>query len=93
MVAPYEADAQLGYLSKINYIDVVCTEDSDLIVYGCKEILFKLDNNGDCKSLKYDNIFMDNINSRYNFTNFTQDMFTNFCVLCGKIPFLKSFRL
>ena len=31
IIAPYEADAQLAYLDSINYIDIVCTEDSDLI--------------------------------------------------------------
>ena len=42
IVAPYEADAQLGYLSKINYIDGVITEDSDLLVFGAKNVLLKL---------------------------------------------------
>ena len=41
IVSPYEADAQLYFLQKINYIDYIITEDSDLIVYGCKSILYK----------------------------------------------------
>lgn len=40
-IAPYEADAQMAYLDKINYVDCVMTEDSDLILYRCKNILFK----------------------------------------------------
>ena len=32
VVAPYEADAQLAYLKKINMVDAVITEDSDLMV-------------------------------------------------------------
>lgn len=43
-IAPYEADAQMAYLSKIKYVDYVMTEDSDLILYGCKNILFKSGN-------------------------------------------------
>lgn len=33
MLAPYEADAQLAYLNKINYIDFVVTIDSDLLCF------------------------------------------------------------
>jgi exonuclease 1 len=41
LVSPYEADAQLAYLSKIKIVDVVISEDSDCIPYGCRTILFK----------------------------------------------------
>jgi len=34
ITAPYEADPELYYLQKIGYIEYICTEDSDLIVYG-----------------------------------------------------------
>lgn len=43
--APYEADPQLAYLEKKQVIDYIATEDSDLIVYGAKKILFKLNEN------------------------------------------------
>ena len=33
-VSPYEADAQLMYMWKEGYADVIITEDSDLLVYG-----------------------------------------------------------
>ena len=39
MVAPYEADSQLVYLYLNKDIDYVMSEDSDLIVLGCTEIL------------------------------------------------------
>ena len=42
LVAPYEADAQLGYLSRNNLVDIVISEDSDLLVYGCNRVLYKL---------------------------------------------------
>ncbi len=39
VVAPYEADAQLAYLSKYNLVDAIISEDSDNIPFGCKEVL------------------------------------------------------
>ena len=44
IVAPYEADAELGYLYRNNFVDFVITEDGDSLVYGCRCVLFKLDN-------------------------------------------------
>jgi exonuclease-1 len=46
VVAPYEADAQLSYLFSKGNIDLVITEDSDLIAFGVTKILFKMDLNG-----------------------------------------------
>ncbi|GBP33041.1 Exonuclease 1 [Eumeta japonica] len=46
IVAPYEADAQLAYLNLKNIAQVVITEDSDLILFGCSKILFKMDLDG-----------------------------------------------
>ena len=35
IVAPYEADAQLAYLNRIGVAQLVITEDSDLVLFGC----------------------------------------------------------
>ncbi|KAG0706957.1 exodeoxyribonuclease 1 [Suillus ampliporus] len=43
IVAPYEADAQMAYLERIGIVDGIVTEDSDLLVFGCRKVLFKLD--------------------------------------------------
>ncbi len=43
VVAPYEADAQLAYMERLGIVDGIITEDSDLLVFGCKSVLFKLD--------------------------------------------------
>jgi exonuclease 1 len=48
VVAPYEADAQLAYLEKKGIIDGILSEDSDLLVYGAKRLITKLDQHGDC---------------------------------------------
>jgi 5'-3' exonuclease len=48
VVAPYEADAQLAYLERKGIINGVLSEDSDLLVFGVKRLLTKLDQHGDC---------------------------------------------
>ena len=48
VVAPYEADAQLVYLEKKGIIEGILSEDSDLLVFGAKRLLTKLDQYGDC---------------------------------------------
>ncbi|KAG7009185.1 exodeoxyribonuclease 1 [Physcia stellaris] len=48
VVAPYEADAQLAYLEKKGIIQGVLSEDSDLLVFGVRCLLTKLDQYGDC---------------------------------------------
>ena len=46
IVAPYEADAQLAFLSIRNYVAAVITEDSDIIAFGAKVVFFKMDKEG-----------------------------------------------
>ena len=48
VVAPYEADAQLAYLERQGLIQGMLSEDSDLLVFGAKRLLTKLDQYGDC---------------------------------------------
>ncbi|KAI4208747.1 MAG: hypothetical protein LQ348_000069 [Seirophora lacunosa] len=48
IVAPYEADAQLAYLEKKGIIQGILSEDSDLLVFGAKRLLTKLEQFGDC---------------------------------------------
>lgn len=75
IIAPYEADAQLYFLEKIKYIDFILTEDSDLIPYGCNNILFKFDGllvdhyTIECLEKAKDIIFKENIQ--------------NICILSG----------
>jgi 5'-3' exonuclease len=42
LVAPYEADSQLAFLGRHRYIDMVITDDSDLIVVCDCPIIYKL---------------------------------------------------
>ena len=48
VVAPYEADAQLVYLERQGITQGMLSEDSDLLVFGAKRLLTKLDQYGDC---------------------------------------------
>lgn len=50
MISPYEAESQLAYLYFNKDLDYVMSEDSDLIAFGCTEILrqFKM-----TETLKY----------------------------------------
>ena len=42
IVAPYEADSQHAYLNMPGLADIVSIEVSDLTLFGCDTILFKL---------------------------------------------------
>ena len=46
LVAPYEADAQLAFMFQSKMVDIVVTEDSDLLAYGVTKVFFKMDLNG-----------------------------------------------
>lgn len=71
--SPSESDAQLAYLANSKYVDLVITEDSDLVVYGCSMILYKMKPRGDC--ILYDKSLL---RLPWDFSTFKK-----VCVLCG----------
>ncbi|KAJ0962745.1 hypothetical protein J5N97_027867 [Dioscorea zingiberensis] len=86
VVAPYEADAQLAYLSNLDAdkggIDAVITEDSDLIAYGCQAVIFKMDRYGKGEELLLDRVF-NSVSGELSFKIFDKELFTGMCVLAG----------
>ena len=81
IVSPYEADAQLAYFSMNGIVDLIITEDSDAIVYGCSRILFKLNRD----TLSGDEIVRRNMGDVKGlcFANWTDDQFKLFACLAG----------
>ncbi|XP_068638272.1 exonuclease 1-like [Aristolochia californica] len=86
IVAPYEADAQLAYLSTLKVkqggIEAVITEDSDLMAYSCKAIIFKMDRYGKGEEVIMDNVF-NSVFKGISFKHFDKELFTGMCVLAG----------
>lgn len=80
IVAPYEADAQMAFFSINKIADVVITEDSDLVLFGCEKILFKLDLMGNGILVEKDKLHLSMQMSPdvYNF-----DKFRYMCILSG----------
>jgi exonuclease-1 len=81
IVAPYEADAQLAYLSLHNIVDVIITEDSDLLAFGARRVLYKLD----FQSMRGQEITQDGLrdNREPSLQMFTHSMFLTMCILAG----------
>lgn len=80
IVAPYEADAQLAYLSRTGYVDCIVTEDSDLLAFGAKCMLFKLDVNYVGQEIILED--MKN-NPETSFQGWSTDMFLSCCIFAG----------
>jgi exonuclease-1 len=80
MIAPYEADAQLAFLSKQKIVDLVITEDSDLLAYGCHTVLFKLDKEGNGTAIEKEHL---SLSQPLSFAGWTDDQFVLFCCLAG----------
>lgn len=81
--APYEADAQLGYLYKTKKIDVAISEDYDLLCYGCKHIFSKYSRGGDGVLIDARYLYACDWKPNKNFGKWTEEMFLTFCILCG----------
>lgn len=56
IVSPYEADAQMAYLVRNGFAHYAISEDSDLILYGCDYVLYKLDKDGNGELLQHSKV-------------------------------------
>ncbi|CAN6454363.1 unnamed protein product [Victoria cruziana] len=80
IVAPYEADAQLAFLSINQRVEAIITEDSDLIPFGCNKIIFKMNKYGDGLLFQYARLQQ---NKELNLAGFTKQMLLEMCILSG----------
>ncbi|XP_052106919.1 exonuclease 1-like [Mytilus californianus] len=92
IVAPYEADAQLAFLSKSGIAQIIVTEDSDLLLFGCERVIFKMDHFGNGVMIEKSklNEVMEIQNGFYTF-----DKFQYMCILsgCDYLPSLSGIGL
>jgi exonuclease-1 len=70
----------LAYLSLTNYVDVIITEDSDLLAFGAKRIFYKMDRNGLGQEISLEDL---PLCSEYSFANWTNNMFLTLCIMAG----------
>ncbi|KAH9487687.1 Rad2 nuclease [Bulinus truncatus] len=92
IVAPYEADAQLAYLNLKGIAQIVVTEDSDLLLFGCDKVIFKMDffGNGTLIEKSRLNEVLSIQNGIYTF-----EKFRHMCILsgCDYLPSLPGIGL
>ncbi|EHH15910.1 hypothetical protein EGK_02078 [Macaca mulatta] len=87
LVAPYEADAQLAYLNKAGIVKAIITEDSDLLAFGCKKVILKMDQFGNGLEIDQARLGM----CRQLGDIFTEEKFRYMCILSG-CDYLSSLR-
>ncbi|XP_021927071.1 exonuclease 1 isoform X2 [Zootermopsis nevadensis] len=92
IVAPYEADAQLAYLNLKNIAQIVITEDSDLVLFGCRKVLFKMDVAGNGLLVEHERL---HLAMGIRPENFSSDKFRYMCILsgCDYLPSLPGIGL
>ncbi|XP_004209496.3 exonuclease 1 isoform X1 [Hydra vulgaris] len=92
IVAPYEADAQLAFLMKSGITQLTISEDSDLLLYGCNKVLYKMSSEGDGMLVDIDNL--SKVRS-VQLSSFTLDNFRQMCMLsgCDYLPSIKGMGL
>lgn len=81
IVAPYEADAQIAFLVNNGIADYAITEDSDMLVFGCKKTLYKLDREKESGKM------VDLNRLKRCFKNFDEKRFQYMCILSGLFLF------
>ncbi|KAI9026677.1 PIN domain-like protein [Phycomyces nitens] len=80
IVAPYEADSQLAWLIKNKIVEAIITEDSDLLVFGCHTVLFKMDRLGSAMRLRQKDL---QSTTEINISGWDIDKIRRMCILSG----------
>ncbi|XP_019642562.1 PREDICTED: LOW QUALITY PROTEIN: exonuclease 1-like [Branchiostoma belcheri] len=80
VVAPYEADAQLAFFSMNGAVRFIISEDSDLLAFGAKEVVYKWDP----VRLTGQLISQNSLHLSFpDFRDFSHDKFQTICILAG----------
>ncbi|KAL3236581.1 exodeoxyribonuclease DIN7 [Nakaseomyces bracarensis] len=101
IVAPFEADPQMVYLEKLGIIQGIIAEDSDLLVFGCKRLITKLSDSGECFEIESHCFPTANDNKKFAIGELSiEDMHTLVCLsgcdYCNgifRVGLLKAFQL
>lgn len=80
IIAPYESDAQLAFFNIKGVAECVITEDSDLVLFGSKKVLYKLDFTGAGRLVEADKLCLA---MKMRPDQFTIDKFRFMCILSG----------
>lgn len=80
VVAPYEADAQLVYLEREGIVNGIISEDSDMLVFGARTLISKLDQHGDCIEINRADFAAC---QEVSLTGWTDADFRRMCILSG----------
>lgn len=80
IVAPYESDAQLAFFNRKGIADIIITEDSDLLLFGCSRVLYKLDLRGCGYIVEADKI---PVTMKMRPDKYTFEKFLHMCILSG----------
>lgn len=81
VVAPFEADPQMVYLEKIGVVDGILSEDSDLLIFGCRRLISKLNDFGECIEICKDDFHK--VKTITGLENFTQQQLRLVAMLSG----------
>lgn len=81
VVAPFEADPQMVYLEKIGVVDGILSEDSDLLIFGCRRLISKLNDFGECIEICRDDFHK--VKTITGLENFTQEQLRLVAMLSG----------
>ncbi|KAI8644597.1 PIN domain-like protein [Parasitella parasitica] len=80
IVAPNEADAQLAHFVKTGKADAVVTENSELLAFGCKKCIYKINRHGNAVEISLDQVLH---NDASPFKGYDVETFRHICILSG----------
>ncbi len=90
VVAPYEADAEIAFLCREKLADFAISEDSDILVYGCTNLVLKLDIEGTCENVLlndtlFNQAYMETVKNEYakDLASLPRERFMELCIMSG----------